>query len=86
MGELTSTTGTTNNDSSGTDKRCLMPVDEAERDVEEGQNGEGGEVTEAKKGPEEALLLEEALETHEVVEINKFTERKEWIEEKIKVS
>ncbi|KIJ56659.1 hypothetical protein M422DRAFT_238274 [Sphaerobolus stellatus SS14] len=27
---------------------------------------------------------EEALETHEVVEINKFTERKEWIESKIK--
>ncbi|KAF8592354.1 hypothetical protein K439DRAFT_1400097 [Ramaria rubella] len=28
---------------------------------------------------------EKALETHEVVEINKFTERKEWIEEKIKL-
>lgn len=28
--------------------------------------------------------LEEFLESHEVIEINKFTERKEWIEEKIK--
>ena len=58
----------------------MIPVYASARDGKGDIPGGGGEVSEAKGEPEEAL------ETHEVVEINKFTERKEWIEEKIKVS
>jgi hypothetical protein len=77
----TSTTVTTNNDSGNMDDGGLMPVHETERNLKGGHIGKGGEIIAgAKKEPEEAL------ETHEVIEINKFTERKEWIEEKTKVS
>ena len=68
------------NDFPDTDEVGLMPVHKAAGDRKGDQPGEEGEVTEGKREPEEAL------ETHEVVEINKFTERKEWIEDKIKVS
>jgi hypothetical protein len=76
-GAAATATTTTNNDS---DKTDLTPGHDAGDDLKEKQTSDGAGVEEEQKEPEEAL------ETHEVVEINKFTEKKEWIEEKIKVS
>lgn len=76
----TATISTTHNESGTTDKVGLMLAHDAGRDGKGDQSVGGGKVAEMQTVPEEAL------ETHEVVEINKFTERKEWIEEKIKVS
>ena len=43
------------------------------------------DVAEAAQEHQERENAEEALESHEVIELQAFIERKEWIEEKIKV-
>lgn len=58
----------------------LTPPDDLQTMIKDGTNLENAGEVKIGREPEEAL------ESHEVVEINKFTERKEWIDEKIKVS
>ncbi|GJJ07450.1 hypothetical protein Clacol_001652 [Clathrus columnatus] len=62
----------------------LQMIIEKKTDIEETQDNQIFGWSDARKDSP-GRELEEALETHEVIEINKFTERKEWIEEKIKL-